>query len=362
MKTQIKTTCLFLFLSAIVGCSPRVTSHLNATYGPLPEDEAVVVLPLGSTVPASAEALGDVAIKDSGFTTRKNGTYAAVIELAKQEARQAGGNVLVLTDHRLPDYVSTIHRIQADVYRVDSADDVQMAMTSPVESSAPADSVATEESVPEEIVAVKPPKTFMIGIWGGGGYRTSRLDPQLTGAEREYMSAMRWGLDYGADAIYYMGGWGLGLRYSSFRAHHCDNASFTTSDGVQRSGMVDSTNNIWFLGPVMALRDTYNEKGNSVSALYGIGYLGDKMIEEVPSYYPVTARGGTVGFLVELGADFRITEHAFFSVALSYYRGTLYRYRVRSNSVERTVDLGVDNGEGLNYLALNFGLHWYLGK
>ena len=202
----------------------------------------------------------------------------------------------------------------------------------------------------------------MLGIWGGGAFRTNRLDPQLTRAERDYMFAMKWGFDYGADAIYYMGDWGLGIRYSSFRAHHCDNANFTTSDGVQRSGMVDSTNNIWFLGPVVALRDTYNEKGNSVSILYGVGYLGDKIIEEVPSYYPVTAKGGTVGFVVELGADFRMTQHSFFSVALSYYRGTLYRYRVRTNGTEKTVDLGIDDGEGLNYLALNFGLHWYLVK
>ena len=235
-------------------------------------------------------------------------------------------------------------------------------MTSPVEAAAPADSVAVVDNVPEETIPVKPPRTFMLGIWGGGAFRTNRLDPQLSGAERDYMSAMRWGLDYGADALYYMGDWGLGLRYSSFCAHHCDNASFTTADGVRRSGMVDSTNDIWFLGPVVAFRDTYGEKGNSVSFLYGIGYLGDKEKVEVPSYYPVTAKGGTVGFLVELWADFRMTQHSFFSVALSYYRGTLYRYRVRTNGTERTVDLGIDDGEGLNYLALNFGLHWYLGK
>ena len=348
-------------LIASVSCSPRVTSHLNTTYEPLPETESVAVLPVGSAVPEAAELLGDVAVNDSGFTSSKNGTYDAVIDLATQEARRAGGNVLLLTEHRKPDYVSSIHRIKADVYHANAADSLHLAMTSPVEAAAPADSVAVAENESAETVRTKP-KSFMLGIWGGGAFRTNRLDPQLSGAERDYMSAMRWGLDYGADAIYYMGGWGLGLRYNSFRAHHCDNASFTTADGVRRSGMLDSTSDIWFLGPVLAFRDTYGEKGNSVNFLYGIGYLGDKEKEEVPSYYPVTARGGTVGFLMELGADFRMTERAYFSVALSYYRGTLNRYRVRTNGTERTVDLDVDEGEGLDHLALNFGLHWYLGK
>ena len=348
-------------LLPVVGCSPRVTSHLNSPYGPLAEEETVTVLPLGSAVPASAEALGDVAIKDSGFTTRKNGTYAAVIELAKQEARQAGGNVLVLTDHRLPDYVSTIHRIQADVYRVDSADDVQMAMTSPVESSAPADSVATEESVPEEVVAVKPPKTFMIGIWGGGGYRTNRIDPQLTGADRDYVAAMKWGYDFGADALYYFSDWGLGLRYSSLRSHHNGRASFV-GDGKAQTGDVDSHSNIWFLGPTVALRDTYGTKGNSLYVLYGLGYMGYKIESEIPSYYPQTATGGTVGYCIDVGMDFRLTKRAYFSVALSYYSGMLRRYKLTNGNLTQEITLEDDETEGLNYLALNIGLHWYLGK
>lgn len=227
--------------------------------------------------------------------------------------------------------------------------------------AAPADSVATEESVPEEVVTVKPPKTFMIGIWGGGGYRTNRIDPQLTGADRDYVAAMKWGYDFGADALYYFSDWGLGLRYSSLRSHHNGRASFV-GDGKAQTGDVDSHSNIWFLGPTVALRDTYGTKGNSLYVLYGLGYMGYKLESEIPSYYPQTATGGTVGYCIDLGMDFRLTERAYFSVALSYYSGMLRRYKLTNGNLTQEIALEDDETEGLNYLALDFGLHWYLGK
>ena len=117
MKTGIDNSIFIAMAFALVlsSCSPRVTSHLNSPYGPLAKDETVSVLPVGSEVPGAAERLGDVAVNDSGFTSSKNGTYDAVIDLATQEARQAGGNVLLLTEHRRPDYAQLDIRINKKI-------------------------------------------------------------------------------------------------------------------------------------------------------------------------------------------------------------------------------------------------------
>ena len=62
--------------------------------------------------------LGHIKIGDTGFTT-KNGNYAAVLNIAKDEARKAGGNVVKITKHKSPDMLSSMHRIEADILRVD---------------------------------------------------------------------------------------------------------------------------------------------------------------------------------------------------------------------------------------------------
>ena len=119
---------------------------------------------------------------------------------------------------------------------------------------------------------------------------------------------------------------------------------------------------MWFLGPTLALRDTFGEKGNSFYVIYGLGYMGYKLESEIPSYYPQTATGGTAGYFFDLGMDFRLTERAYFSVALSYYSGALSRYNLKNGNMTQEIELEDEQREGLNYLALNFGLHWYLGR
>lgn len=224
----------------------------------------------------------------------------------------------------------------------------------------PADSLIVETVPTEEIAPAKPPKTFMIGFWGGGSYRTNRPDPQLSEKEKDFYSAMRWGYDYGADAVCFFRDWGLGLRYSCFRSYHNGNVDFKTAGGSMQSGMMDGYSKIWFLGPVVALRDTYGEKGNSLYSIYGIGYMGFRMDEEIPYYVPIASTAGTVGYFMEVGTDFRLTDNAYFSVALSYYQGRVHSYTVENNGVKEKVKVDDEKGEGLDYLALNFGLHWYL--
>ena len=110
--------CFFLGCLLIAACSPKVTSSLTSSYPPLDPSEEVYVVELNAPEPENAEFLGSFKIGDSGFTSNKNGSYEAVIELARQQARLAGGNVVRIRRHQKPDMKSTIHRITADILRV----------------------------------------------------------------------------------------------------------------------------------------------------------------------------------------------------------------------------------------------------
>lgn len=108
----------FLLALILIGCSPRVTTNLQTSYDPLNEDEPVAVLGIDEPRPDNSVFLGTVSIGDTGFTMN-GGSYDEVVSLAKERARQAGGNVLRITKHTAPDWVSSIHRIQAEILRAE---------------------------------------------------------------------------------------------------------------------------------------------------------------------------------------------------------------------------------------------------
>lgn len=113
---------LFLFLCSfaiLCGCSPKVTSHLSTARPPLDASADVIVLGLNTLEPVGAVNLGSVTIGDTGFTTPENGTYDKVITLAKEQARNAGGNAIRIRRHQPADARCTTHRIQADILWID---------------------------------------------------------------------------------------------------------------------------------------------------------------------------------------------------------------------------------------------------
>lgn len=113
-KETIGMLLLFAFISA---CSPKVATNLQKNYQSLSYDQEVVVLTESEVVPDQAELIGSIKVGDNGFST--NCSYEQVLELAKMEARKAGGNLLKITEHQLPTLMgSSCHQIKADILRV----------------------------------------------------------------------------------------------------------------------------------------------------------------------------------------------------------------------------------------------------
>jgi len=107
-------TGIILFLTS---CSPKLTSTMLKTYPPLQYQEEVRVFEINEPAPSNAEKLGTIKVGDSGFSVNCN--YTTVLNMTKMEARKVGGNAVKITQHKLPDFVSSCHRITADVLRID---------------------------------------------------------------------------------------------------------------------------------------------------------------------------------------------------------------------------------------------------
>ena len=105
-------------VAILSGCSPKITSSFTSHHTPLAKDAEVLVLDMAAPMPENAGVIGQIKIGDTGFTT-KNGNYAAVLNIAKDEARKAGSNVVKITEHKSPDMLSSMHRIKAVILRVD---------------------------------------------------------------------------------------------------------------------------------------------------------------------------------------------------------------------------------------------------
>ena len=82
------------------GCTPAIYTNIQKSYPARTEESPVLVYDLADTVPAPAQTLGSVWIKDSGFST--GCSYENIIRLAKNETNKIGGNGLHVVWHKKP--------------------------------------------------------------------------------------------------------------------------------------------------------------------------------------------------------------------------------------------------------------------
>ncbi|GGB83942.1 hypothetical protein [Dyadobacter sediminis] len=108
----------YLLLLFAVACAPKVRTNITQKYEPLDYKEEVLVIELPDKAPESAESLGTIKIGDAGMSVQCS--YSQVLGKAKEEARKAGGNAIRITAHKTPDFMSSCHRISAEVLRIDA--------------------------------------------------------------------------------------------------------------------------------------------------------------------------------------------------------------------------------------------------
>jgi len=119
-KIFLYAACSIFLFSA---CAPKISSEVSKSYTPLDAKAEVRVFGLDKNIPANAEKIGVVKVGDTGFSS--NCGWEAVIELAKTEARNAGGNAIKIVEHFPPSKVgSSCHQISAFILKVENFDSI----------------------------------------------------------------------------------------------------------------------------------------------------------------------------------------------------------------------------------------------
>ncbi len=110
---------LTFFLFAL-SCAPKIVIDTisNNTYPKTEDYRAFAVLEKYADLNKAEieDHIGSVQIKEKGLSI--NCDYKTVLALAEKQAREMGGNCLVITEHKEPDFRSTCHRISCDVLRI----------------------------------------------------------------------------------------------------------------------------------------------------------------------------------------------------------------------------------------------------
>lgn len=210
-----------------------------------------------------------------------------------------------------------------------------------------------EKTVPAEIPATH--TKLRVAIHAGGAiYPTRGLSSSPN--VRDLLKKLKWGYSYGVEATYFLNeNIGGGVRFSQMRTS--DGMDILTTDkttGARRYAYLEENISVTFIGPVLAIRLTGDNKLNAFVLNAGVGYLGYRDKGNITD--PIKINGKTVGYVVDIGYDIAISKQVSLGATLSAVMGALKEATYTENGVERTIGLDDDNRERLGHFTLSLGL------
>lgn len=346
------------FMAAILfaSCSPRVVTSINKTYEPsLSSAEDVIVMENVKQLPVQAERLGEVRVGDTGFTATSNGTFDKVVGLAKVEAWRAGGNLLVINQHAYPSLMSTVHNINADIFRTDTASYRKLTSAEIGVLIQPSE---TQYTIRQGVMVVAQKPGFSVRTYAGFGRRINKLSSSLSEFERQHIKRALNGFIIGADATYFwQSGYGLGLRIKNFHSSTSDYGTIVYDDNTTESGTLTDKYNITFIGPLIAGRSVSADGKHLFFSNFGFGALLYNNPETFNNISTKT-KGSTFGLDVDLAYSYMINDNLSVGADLSCMMGVLSSFEVSSGSNTQTITMDDEKKEGLTTLGLSVGLRY----
>ena len=332
---------LFLGFLALAGCSPKVTVNLIKAKAPLEPEEEVAIRETSESVPEGAVVLEAMRLTGAD--------YRELVGMATEKARDAGGDILKITNHLEPDIASPRHRVSALVFAADSS--FLQGSKSP---SVPADELASWMN-PRRI-----PSGWHFAAQGGVVYRLGRVANNLSNVEQQHIKNMRWGFSYGADVSYFVHeNFGVGIKFHNFHSADSMPISVLDQSGKVLEGVEEDKMDIYFIGPIATFRLPSRNRANAFFARVGIGFEGYYDYGRVMDVKG-TIKSRTAGILYEAGYDFGISKHLSVGANITYLIGFLTGLDVNTNQQSGHIDLDKDNMENISHIGLNIGLRYNL--
>ena len=384
----LKITILAIAANALCACSPKVVTNILVQRDPLPADAQVALLGEPDPAPADGEKLGEVRVGDSGFTTLKHATYEIVSDIAKDKAKDAGGNLVKITEHKAPDFVSSIHRIKADIYNVPdiynylphSVVDTSYVSVSPEQPSVEetektsvrgahsyaavhsSSAVTKEESLDK--ITRRP--GYRIGVYGGYGYRLAKVQSGLDNVLTNYLKKLKNGFNLGGDFTYFFPSQptgfsqGIGAKFNFFKAENSLYGTFEYDDGSSAEGIVSNDIFILYSGVMYAMRFISEDRRNIFWLNYGLG-LANYIDKGITPKQNITISGSGLSYNLDLGYDFQLVNNLYFGMAASLYTGALaaLTYKDNTSGEKKTVALDSKQRESIAQISLAAGLKFH---
>ena len=200
---------------------------------------------------------------------------------------------------------------------------------------------------------------FRIAVQGGYGYRLGKLRESGQDVIDQHNKKLKWGFVCGADATWFTSNdFGFGLKFHNMRSSAEDAVTVTYADGSSKSGMYRDVVDLRFLGAIASTRSV-TPSGKWIFIVdFGLGYLS--MIDNGRMIDPVSIKGGTLGYCVDAGVDFRLMNKLYLGLSVNTICGTLSSYSLTNDGRTETVKLEKDEHETLYHLTASVGLRLYL--
>lgn len=195
-----------------------------------------------------------------------------------------------------------------------------------------------------QIAGYKPEfQHWRLAFNAGWSRRLASLPDGLNSQQTEYLKKLKNGFNISADASYFFTEMlGAGLKYDLFKA---SNTSSFGEDNIA----------ITFVGPAFTLRLLNQSKTSSWYMNYALGFMGFKDRGK-ESGQPVTIKGSTLGFTMDIGYDIAISKNWAAGIQLSLLSGILTEYDKTENGITQKVKLAKEQYEGLGRLNISIGL------
>jgi hypothetical protein len=202
-------------------------------------------------------------------------------------------------------------------------------------------------------------KKWMIRINGGYSYRVAKLHSDVPSNMVEYMKELKSGYHLSGDITYFISkGYGIGLKYSTFRAsNELSNMFLIYDDGSHsRVGTISDDINISFYAPSIVFRLSNKKNTNDLVFTSSTGILHYK--NEATAIDPYLITSFTLGYQIGLGYSIKTSEYMAIGFKVSYLGGTLVSLNIDDGSIVETVKLEPEYYESLSRLDFSVGFRF----
>ncbi len=280
---------LLVYPFFLCSCSPRVITHIENQYPPSVTAEEVRLYEWGDTLPPNVVRVGTVKVRDTGFSTQCN--YEQVIKAAKQKTAQNGGNILALTNHQTPSFISTCHQIEGTMLWANDTLNAKLPYYEVNQPSAHYLTKVQTRTVPEHT------------LYANLGYAFITSNYYLPrGATGNPKNGLDWQLGY--DWVSWKG-MGVGLMYTGYKS------SFNLPVAKINVGLT-------YVAPQFVMKQEVPGKSWIFEGKFGLGYFSYR---ESAMGMSVTETG--VGYNFQIGAEYLINNHIGMGANFGYIGGIL---------------------------------------